>query len=985
MPPEILQEPLIRQETPEFKKIDTSFDETEQDYSNTVPEPARMPIAPTQHSLLARRQSHIPVLLIATEAANLMAWKNNLRLVDMLDGLAQDLSSVSMPLPPFRSVHRSMLLHWDTLKVSFVEPSDFSPCEDASFLHEYAKIDDGSDDTLEEQVDAMLVDDSLKSGDSLLMDQQRLRQERLSNVAKNAFELTSPPDMPWLVRYRAALDQSTDYLEHDLLQAPPLCLLVCTTNDFASPIECLRELTSPHFLPLPFHNGMLDRQSIRTEAVVLHDNVDGGDLEDESGLKQSLVQQFGAGAAILKINSVMPETASQLEGDDDLWHGGGTRGKCLSVNDRLVLRRYIASMITTSLLPALERRISDLNFIVTDRKKGVKNVFKSLWRKPKEETLVKPEKRPEDLSKSTAKYRHDSIESQVRLLADTLFLMRDWDAALGMYRLIKDDYKSDRALLEYGSVNEMMALATYFLDSFGRSREAFSLMEAALFSYTRAAEDERPAGTPVSRPSQASHATRLASRLCLVLSSAIHMTEDRPLEVADLLASASSHETSLGAAVLLEQSSAHYYRAGMCRKYAFHMLMSGHMFRSAAQEHHAFRCFTSALYIYNDGRWDELHNHLRSALAAQLYSLGRMSVSVTLYAKLVGTRSGGRVSTKSQQKFIQHLVEICQGHTGMAMVGSDRMVTENRTDRLERIEQVLESTPGATRVLELPNMDLPAVDDSSVTVSVETKQVQRDVPCFGTIQEGDKAVWEELMCHADAELKAVDPAASINLGQGSSTLASIEDPLTRKVIAAIDKDKSRMNLLAKAKRSGNHKESPAVRARMEPLSVQFVMNNPLSVPIEVEELQLVARMLEAGSQRICTNEDAIMIRAKSDKSSKTWKFASSSLQYEAPEFCRISPADKIIGSWKSSCEEEPFFVVTKTGTMLEPGSSSDVALGICPLVLGELEVLGVRYKLFDDVWVYHPFHIKGRLLQNSSYNKANRGMFFITVVISVHA
>lgn len=77
------------------------------------------------------------------------------------------------------------------------------------------------------------------------------------------------------------------------------------------------------------------------------------------------------------------------------------------------------------------------------------------------------------------------------------------------------------------------------------------------------------------------------------------MTEDSPLEVADLLASTSSHEMPLGAAVLLEQSSAHYYRAGMCRKYAFHMLMSGHMFCSALQEHHAFRCFTLVLYIYH--------------------------------------------------------------------------------------------------------------------------------------------------------------------------------------------------------------------------------------------------------------------------------------------------------------------------------------------------------------------------------------------------
>jgi hypothetical protein len=52
----------------------------------------------------------------------------------------------------------------------------------------------------------------------------------------------------------------------------------------------------------------------------------------------------------------------------------------LSVSDRLVIRRYIAKLITDSLLPAMERRISDLNQIVTERKKGVRNVFRGLFR-----------------------------------------------------------------------------------------------------------------------------------------------------------------------------------------------------------------------------------------------------------------------------------------------------------------------------------------------------------------------------------------------------------------------------------------------------------------------------------------------------------------------------------------------------------------------------------------------------------------------------
>lgn len=181
-----------------------------------------------------------------------------------------------------------------------------------------------------------------------------------------------------------------------------------------------------------------------------------------------------------------------------------------------------------------------------------------------------------------------------------------------------------------------------------------------------------------------------------------------------------------------------------------------------------------------------------------------------------------------------------------------------------------------------------------------------------------------------------------------------------------------MNLLAKAKRSGTHKETPVVRARMEPLSVHFLMKNPLSIQIEMSDLQLVARMTDSVSQRLCTNEDAIAIGTPTNKK-KTWTFSSSELEYEALDFCRLSSVGAQSGAWKSSIEEEPFFIGTKTGSTLEPGSTTEISLGICPLVLGDFEIVGVRYKLFNDVWVYHPFNVKGPLLQNSSYNRANRG------------
>ncbi|EKU19979.1 hypothetical protein NGA_2125000, partial [Nannochloropsis gaditana CCMP526] len=53
---------------------------------------------------------------------------------------------------------------------------------------------------------------------------------------------------------------------------------------------------------------------------------------------------------------------------------------------------------------------------------------------------------------SPALYRFDRIESQIRLLADSLFVMQDYEAALGHYKLVRDDFKADKAWMHLGSV-----------------------------------------------------------------------------------------------------------------------------------------------------------------------------------------------------------------------------------------------------------------------------------------------------------------------------------------------------------------------------------------------------------------------------------------------------------------------------------------------------------------------------------------------------
>ena len=997
--------------------------------------------------LAQRQQGQFPILLVATESAHQMAWKNNLLLADMLTGLMRHVATTpsahtAHPLPPFRSATRTLALDWSENHFESVCFCDSLPTLDdqaaQALLHQAAALEatDGNLEhelhILEDQVDHLLqpVEQarqellSSNSGSSDLassgkspshstttldngINWHEQRQRQLDQVTQDAYNLTSPLTIPWLRRYRQALDHVTSNLPHDLTACPVMVLLVCTTQEMTNPMETLRSLESPHYLPEQFHNGLWDPQGLSRHVLVLHDQVEGPKEWDETQLRQSLTQRFGSTATMLRINTIAPETAARLaaEETEDLWQGGGKSGNCLSVSDRVALRKYLGNLVTNALLPSLEKRLAKLNAIVSERKKGVRNVLKSFWRTGKTKEDLEEEARAEGGNSSSAvRYRHDSIESQTRLLADTLFLVGDYDAALSTYRLIRDDYKQDQAHAHYASCQEMMALCMHEMDPYGRAREIFSAFEAALLSFKKAAEEERAAdpslynrtGNSGQRFTAAPPSTRSASRLCLVMTNSSPICTGRNLEMADLLAAASSNETALGAAVLLEQSSSHYFQDEKYRKYSFHMLMSGHMFRTASQEHHAFRCFTSALHIYRDAQWEELHNHIRSALAAQLYSMGRMSLALQLYAKLVGCRDAPRVSVKSQQKFVNHVLEICNEHFKKALAGADCMIhpMKIRQERLDRITQVIKYTRTASRVLELPNMNLPYIEDDTVLVIAEegagggfTTTGADGEAAFGKRGHGDADVWNRLMLESIAELRTVEASKksdSMN-ADGSAdeivtkVLTKIEDPFIRKMIGEIDKEKASRNLLERAKRSPTYKPSPPVRALMEPLAVEFSIRNPLGIPIDLTALQIVATMTKkANDSAICTNEDAIAITPLANKNEgRKWTFHSTALEFEVPDFCRLavdgaSGQDETRTKWKSALEVEPYFVVTKDSFTLEAGSSRTIAISVCPLVEGNFEILGVRCRLFDDIWVYHPFKVKGELLQNTRTNRANR-------------
>ena len=857
-------------------------------------------------------------------------------------------------------------------------------------------------------------------------------EEVLEESCAAAFALTALPTSTWILRFRHTLDCATDGMHHEMLRNPSVVILTASTSEY-SYLNCLAELANPHHLPRPYHDGRYDPNGLRREFLLMHDVINGPKDFDEARALSQMRERFGYGCcSILRLNSLVPRSVAisdgyAFAGEDADWENAGpispfiqnalsedyksclgiaepslpVRGACLSPTDKRAIRRYVANMVATGLVPAIERRIAHLNAAVTNAKKGVKNVIKSFWRKP----IVSGysdnsgggsggrDSNPETSSSpGSVKYRFDSIESQTRLLADTLFLMRDYDAALSAYRLVKDDYKVDKANLHYASVQEMMVLCMHSLDPSGNdgrySTDVHHSIETALYSYTRASEEEKESNANLGvRPGKAPYATRLATRLCLVLSAARSLCEGKHMEIADLLASASSHETPLGAAVLLEQSSAHYYRAGMLRKYAFHMLMAGHMFRSAAQERHAFRCFAASLYMYNSERWGELRSHLRSALAHQLYGMGRYALSMQFYAKLIRMIGDGRISVRSQQKFLTNIINICKDHQPSALVAIDRMNKSSDDDNIGskkpiNVLDALNRFTGGVREIEISNIGFPHVQDSSIRVYVDIA---------GDEEKGDETLWRDLMNCAEAELRASAAVSSTTFDSDINEYSSHDDGLPvppmahsgdeyiDKVITEIDKEEREAEYRERQKRKGNLR-NPEVRATSEPLAVTFSLKNPLGFDIELIDMQLVASLSCSKSGLLHTNEFPVSSTNDSNDSmaKKSWTFHGSDYRFLSPQFlCQFRmksddfPAEATAST--IDMDSEPCFVVTKSSVKIGPNSDATISLYICPLAEGELRILGVRFILLGEVWVYHRFHLRRPLLQDTRDNRSGRG------------
>ncbi|GJM96846.1 hypothetical protein PR202_ga13716 [Eleusine coracana subsp. coracana] len=231
-------------------------------------------------------------------------------------------------------------------------------------------------------------------------------------------------------------------------------------------------------------------------------------------------------------------------------------------------------------------------------------------------------------------YTFTSIESQIRVLGDFAFMLRDYELALSNYRLLSTDYKLDKAWKRFAGVQEMSGLCYFMLDQ--SRKDAEYCMENAFSTYLRIG----------------SSGQRNATR-CGLWWAEMLKTRGQYRDASNVYFRISNEEPSLHSAVLLEQAACCYLMSSppMLRKYGFHLILAGNSYYIADQKQHAVRAYRNALFVYKQYPWSYINDHVHFNVGRWYGVLGIFDVAIKHLLEVIAC-SHQSVSTQSLSSMI---------------------------------------------------------------------------------------------------------------------------------------------------------------------------------------------------------------------------------------------------------------------------------------------------------------------------------------------
>ena len=342
---------------------------------------------------------------------------------------------------------------------------------------------------------------------------------------------SAPP--PYYSYYLKKLLADRPMVPHEPLSQPVACV-IAISSQCANPIERLRELyseTRQGDQKLPAWAG----DEYLRYYVLVHDE-DHDDISRSTALFDQMKRHFGLHCHLLRLRSIecgpaeedstqMPdcEWLSAAEDLQDMERRGnhiciglafGTDHKAeqdAAINDykqyvfdtdAAILRTFVREMVTQSVLPFMESRVTTWNDQVASRRRGISGRFMSLskrWVGFGGNRVQKPSP-----SNSTATsgsnynstqgyYVQDSPEALMHRLADYAFILRDWKLSSSIYDILRTDFGDDKAWKHHAIAHEMMAMSLLLAVQTSTLRSRVDtidqMLDAASYSYiTRCAD-----------------------------------------------------------------------------------------------------------------------------------------------------------------------------------------------------------------------------------------------------------------------------------------------------------------------------------------------------------------------------------------------------------------------------------------------------------------------------------------------------------------
>ncbi|MCJ1405780.1 hypothetical protein MMC11_009010 [Xylographa trunciseda] len=323
---------------------------------------------------------------------------------------------------------------------------------------------------------------------------------------------------PYYGLYLEKLLYRDPVVPHETLSHPVACV-IAISSQCTTPIETLRELykgTSQGVGRVPVWAG----NEFLRYYVLVHDE-DHDDITKSTALFDQMKRHFGLHCHLLRLRSVectenegdstqLP-SCRWLSAEEDLHNirrvqEGGINDyrHFLFDTDAAVIKTFVREMITQSILPFMEGRVTTWNDHVASRRRGISGRFMSLSKRWTGFGSSKGNKTsPTNASGNSNSnydairgfYAPDSSEATMHRLADYAFMIRDWTLASNVYEILRADFADDKAWHYHAAANEMNALSLLLTTQNStaklRTEAIDQLLDDANYSYnTRCADSQ---------------------------------------------------------------------------------------------------------------------------------------------------------------------------------------------------------------------------------------------------------------------------------------------------------------------------------------------------------------------------------------------------------------------------------------------------------------------------------------------------------------